>query len=102
MGSRLELHEELCAILGMNNVYFNPPASVRMSFPCIVYSKSSPNINRANDKIYKNTNRYEATVIYDDPDSDIPDRLLCHFQMCSIDDYYTADNRNHAKLTIYY
>jgi len=102
MGSRLELHEELCAILGTNKAYFNPPASVKMQYPCIRYSKGGIDHRRANDGIYKNTNRYEVTVIDQDPDSDIHERLLAHFQMCSFDRSYIADNLYHFTLTIYY
>lgn len=102
MGSRLKLHEELCEILGSRYVYFQPPASVTMTYPCIRYSKGAPNINRANNTIYKNVNRYEITVIDADPDSEIADKILTHFQMCSIDRRYIADNLNHTTLTLYY
>ena len=102
MGSRLELHEELCEILGTRNVYFQPPASIKMAYPCIRYSKSPPDLYRANNRIYKNVNQYEVTVIDEDPDSDIPDKILNHFQMCSLDRVYPADNRNHTTLKLYF
>lgn len=102
MERRLNLHEELRAILGTLNVYFQPPASVQMKYPCIRYSKATPNIKRANDKIYTNTDRYEVTVIDSDPDSEIPDKILNHFPMCSWDRAYTANNLNHTVLTLYY
>ena len=102
MEHRLRLHEELCAILETNRVYFQPPASVQMKYPCIRYSKAAPDIKRANDRIYKNTSRYEVTVIDSDPDSGIPDKVFNHFPMCSWDRAYTADNLNHTVLTLYY
>lgn len=102
MGDRLKLHEELCAILGTRFVYFQAPSSESMKYPCIRYSKAPPKLNRANNQIYKNTNRYELIVIDYDPDSEIPDRILKHFQMCSIDRFYVADNLNHTALTLYY
>ena len=102
MASRLKLHEEFCNILESNNVYFNPPASVKMSYPCIRYSLGAPNQNRANNQIYKTTNRYEVTVIDHSPESTIPDDIQQHFQMCSIDRRYIADNLNHTVLTLYY
>lgn len=100
MGSRLNLHEELCAILGTKNVYFQPPS--RMNYPCIRYSLGRVDHMRANDKIYKNTNRYEIIVIDQNPDSDICSKILAHFQMCSFERFYTADNLNHWVLTLYY
>ena len=107
MASRLELHEEFIDILGSrtekeSRVYFQPPASKTMSYPCIRYSKGVPDLKLANNKIYKSTNRYEVIVIDPDPDSEIADKILHHFQMCRIDQRYTADNLNHTVLTIYY
>lgn len=102
MGSSLKLHEELCVILGTTNVYFQPPESIKMKYPCIRYSKGAPDLKRANDKIYRNTDRYEVIVIDYDPDSEIPNKLLEHFQMCSISRTYAMDNLNHTALTLYY
>lgn len=102
MGSRLELHEELCAILKTRNVYFQPPESIKMKYPCIRYGKGRPDLRHANNTIYKSTNGYEVTVIDPDPDSEIPDKILNHFRMCSIERHYAADNLNHTVLTLYY
>ena len=102
MGSRLKLHEELCDILGNKRVYFQPPASVKMSYPCIRYSLSNVDSIKANDKNYKNTNRYSVVVIDVDPDSKIHMEILEEFPMCSFDRFFTADNLNHWVLTLYY
>lgn len=102
MASRLSLHEELCTILESQNAYYNPPASVKMKYPCIRYSLSGIDIKHANDRIYKDTNRYEVIVISDDPDSNIHEKILRHFQMCRFDRQYIADNLYHKVLTLYY
>ena len=102
MADRLNLHEELCDILGNKRVYFQPPASVKMSYPCIRYSLSNVDSIKANDKNYKNTNRYSVVVIDVDPDSKIHMELLEEFPMCSFDRFFTADNVNHWVLTLYY
>lgn len=102
MASRLDLHEEFVNILGIKNSYFQPPESIKLNYPCIKYSKSGIDTNHANNKRYKNTNRYEVIVIDRDPDSEIPDMILDHFQMCSFDRAYTYDNLNHFVLTLYY
>lgn len=100
--SRLNLHEELCEILGNRNVYFQPPASVRLNCPCIKYSQSTPDVKRADDKVYNSTERYELIYIDSDPDSKVPNEILNRFQMCRFDRRYVADNLNHSVLTIYY
>ncbi len=102
MASRLELHEELCELLGSRNVYFNPPASVTMSYDAIRYNLSGVDLKRANNKIYKNTNQYSIVFITRDPDSAIPASLLSHFEMISFGTSYTADNLHHFTFTIYY
>ena len=102
MASRLELHEEFCNILGNRNAYFQPPASIKLNYPCIVYSISSVNKQNANDKMYKSMNEYKVVVIDSDPDSEIPSKIIAHFPMCRFDRTYTSDNLNHSALSLYY
>ena len=102
MISRLELHEELCKILGSRNVYFNPPEDKKMNYPAIRYSLSGVDLARAHNGIYRSTNQYSLTVIDEDPDSTIFLRLLSHFPMCSLGRPYPADNLSHFPLTLYY
>lgn len=102
MASRLELHEELCEVLGTRNVYFQPPESVKMKYDAIRYGLSGKDLKRANNKIYRSVNRYEGVVISRDPDTTIPDKLLARFEMCTMERPYVADNLNHYPFTIYY
>lgn len=102
MANRLELHEEFCNILGSRNAYFQPPASIKLNYPCIVYSISSVNKQNANDKMYKSMNEYKVVVIDSDPDSEIPNKIIAHFPMCRFDRAYTSDNLNHSALSLYY
>ena len=102
MGSRLKLHEELCGVLGMRNVYYDPPASVKMKYPCIRYSKGAPDLKRANNRVYAHTECYEGVVIDTDPDSGIATNVLGHFRMCKIGKSYFAENLYHTPITIYY
>lgn len=101
MDSRIELHEELKAILGSGFVYFQPPESVKMSYPCIVYGIDGMDIKRADDRPYLTAKRYSITIIDKDPDSVIPDRLLT-LPYCSFDRCYTSDNLNHWVFTLYF
>ena len=102
MASRFELHEEFCNILGNRNAYFQPPASIKLNYPCIVYSISSVNKQNANDKMYKSMNEYKVVVIDSDPDSEIPNKIIAHFPICRFDRAYTSDNLNHSALSLYY
>ena len=102
MASRLELQTEFEELMGNSNVYFNPPASFKMSYPCIRYKGSGKDLKRANNKIYGMVDRYEGVVIDYNPDSEMPNTLLNHFQLCSIGSPYVADNLIHFPFTIYY
>ena len=102
MANRLELHEEFCKILGTRNVYFQSPEKPKMIYPAIRYSLSDPDQKYANNKNYSKTNRYEGVVIDEDPDSDIPDKILAHFSMCRLGSSYPAENLNHFPFTLYY
>jgi hypothetical protein len=102
MASRLELHEELCTVLGTRNVYFKTPESVKMKYDAIRYELAGKNLKRANDKIYLFTNQYDGVIITRDPDTTIPDKLLANFEMCSFSRPYIADDLNHYPFTLYY
>lgn len=40
MGTRLELQSKLVELLGSKHVYYQPPESVKIEYPAIVYSKT--------------------------------------------------------------
>ena len=102
MASRLELHEELCTILGSRNVYFQPPESVKMKYDAIRYELGGKDIKRADNRLYRFTNQYDGVVITRNPDTTIPDAILAHFEMCGFGRPYIADNLNHYPFTLYY
>lgn len=100
MASRLELHAELLTFLP--NVYFQPPPTIQMTYPCIVYSKTGKNRHFANDVIYLSQQGYKLLVIEKDPDSTVADRIEEHFQHCASNQPYTVDNLHHTPLNLYY
>lgn len=102
MDRRLELHEKLCEILGSRYVYFQPPESVKLHYPCIIYSLSTVNTTRADNELYLHKNRYMVIVVDDDPDSSIHQDIMYGFKYCTFDRSYTADNLNHRVLTLYF
>ena len=99
--SRLELQALLEQLLGSRNVYFQPPSTIRMSYPCIVYSRESIDTRFANDLPYDHDIRYQVTVIDRNPDSDIPDKIG-QLPMSLFDRHYVADNLNHDVYNLYF
>lgn len=101
MHNRLDLHELLCEVLGSRNVYYSPPESVKIKYPAIVYSRSDINNKFANDSVYKQSHVYSITVIDDDPDSEIVERMSS-IPKCKFDRHFVSDNLNHDVFTLYY
>lgn len=101
MTRRLELQELLEGILGSENVYFQPPESLKMSYPAIVYSRSDIDHLHADDLGYIQTHAYQIIVIDRDPDSAIAD-AIAQLPMCRYDRHYTSDNLNHDVFTLYF
>lgn len=97
--TRLDFHallKEFC-----DNVYFQPPPSMMMVFPAIVYTYDHDwKINANNDK-YLKQRAYIVTVIDRDPDSQISEQIS-DLPMCSFDRSFTSDNLNHFVYTIFY
>lgn len=101
MASRTKLHEELCEILGTRNVYFQPPASVQLKFPAIVYSLGGISNKHANNSVYNQSLYYEITLIDKNPDS-VFVGPLSRLPRCRFDRHFKSDNLNHYAFTIYY
>ena len=104
MEKRLQLHEELCSnsVLGSRNAYFQPPESIKLYYPCIIYKLSQFNIHYADDLDYLMKKRYELIVITSDPDDNLAERVLKHFPGGVHERRYVADNLYHDLITIYY
>jgi len=101
MVQRLDLQTLLVGILGSDNVYFQPPPSIQLKYPCIVYHREYEQVNHADDIPYKRRKRYMVTVIDRDPDSVIPDKIS-ELPMCSYDRFYTSDNLNHDVYKLFF
>lgn len=103
MPTRLELHAELKELIDSTHVYYQPPESIKLVYPCIVYSQDSPaNYYADNKAAYNLTKKYSITYIDSNPDSDIIDRMLEKFQLISAGSPYVSDNLNHYPFTLYY
>lgn len=101
MGQRLALHQILKTTLGTSNVYFQPPENLMMQYPCIVYKRDSANSQFADNKTYLYKKRYLITVIDQNPDSAIPDKVA-KLPLCTFLRFYTADNLNHDLFQLYF
>lgn len=99
--SRLKLHEILVTVLGSRHVYFQPPENIKLTYPCIVYGLSGTDTRFADNKLYTRFKRYTITVIDENPDSEIPDKIA-ELPMCRFDRHFTSDNLNHYSFDLYF
>lgn len=101
MTSRLDLQAKLEELLGNRNVYHQPPESLKMVYPAIVYSRKNFDIKRANNAVYSKLTCYEIIVIDKKPDNPVINELL-NLPYCSFDRPYKADNLYHDVFTLYF
>lgn len=104
MERRKTLNRELIRLLGSSNVYFNPPESIKLKYPCIVYNESNKKLLPADNKNYRLFNQYQLTVVDRDSDhgSAIADNILKSLQYCSLEREFIYDELNHWVLRLFY
>lgn len=102
MGTRLELHEKLLDLLGSSNVYYQPPETIKMEYPCIVYELDTGDSTYADNFPYRFMKRYQITYITTDPDDDDIFGELVILPMCRFDRRYIADNLYHDTFKLYF
>lgn len=102
MDRRLILQEKLEEIPGVREVYFQPPASVRMKYPCVRYNRSRTRVYRADNRAYRFIQGYELMVIDQDPDSPIARYIVENFEMAEINTTYVSNNLYHTSITLYF
>ena len=82
-------------------VYFQPPSTLKMQYPCIRYERDAANTEFAGNKPYRYTKRYQVMVITRESDSPIPDKIA-ELPMCTFDRWYAAENLNHDVFNLYF
>lgn len=98
---RFELHELLCGILGSRHVYFQPPESIKMTYPAIVYNLDYIGNKHADDGVYSSNRRYQVIIVDANPDSELIGKVNS-LPLCQYNRHYEQDNLNHDVFTLYY
>ncbi len=105
-GNRLDLHNIFIDFLGtrgapVSRVYFQPPATIKMEYPCIIYKRYNRKDFFSNDRVYLGMQQYLVTIVDKNPDSLIPDKILT-LPYCSYSTHFAVDGLNHDVYTLYY
>lgn len=101
MDRRLELHALLKTILGSEQVYYQPPKSIQMNYPAIIYSRNDIKNNFADNSVYKQKYEYQIIVMDMNPDSKIVEKLS-QLPCIRYDRHYTSDRLNHDVFILNY
>lgn len=101
MASRLELQTLFEDLLGSRNVYYQPPASVFMNYPAIVYSRNNIENDFADNSVYAQYTSYQVTVIDENPDSEYVKKVSA-LPKCRYDRHFVSENLNHDVFTLYF
>lgn len=101
------LHDILCDVLGdsfedgTSHCYYEPPANIKMKYPCIVYEYNNSQNVYADNKIYKKARNYTVTIIDEDPDSKIRDRMD-GIDYCTSVRSFVNDGLHHYVYSLYF
>lgn len=99
MAQRLKLHQLLETL--SDNVYFQPPPNISLSYPCIIYNRDTADIKFADDIPYSYMQRYTVLVIDKDPDGVLRSEVAS-LPRVVYDRFFTADNLNHDVFSLYF
>ena len=102
MNRREELSKKLHDIIGNDNVFFQPPASDRIKYPCCIYELGRGATTRANNSIYNYVNSYQLMFIYPKHNEGIIKDVLNSLTLCSFEREYIADGLYHYVFNVYY
>jgi len=99
---RVLLQTQLETLLGSDQVYFNPPETISLTYPAIVYSLSSKYVKPANNHIYRLMDCYDLTYMHKDPDDQFPNLILSEFPYSRYDRQAVVKNLYNDYLTLYF
>lgn len=96
---RAELSEILHGIC--ENVYFQPPANKKLTYPCIIYKLENVDVTFADNGAYRVMDEYSLTYITRDPD-DTKIREFVLLRYCQMTNTSASDNLRHYYYRLYF
>ena len=99
---RIELQNKLEEVLGSNKVYFRPPESIKLSYPCLVYNLRDGDARFADNAVYKFTRAYDVQLIHKTADTDLIEALMMAFPYIRFESSFRFDNLIHENFVLYY
>lgn len=101
MVNREELRDALRAIIeNPKAVYFQPPETIKLSYPCIIYELNDYNLIKADNGNHMVRESYSITLITKLPDETFSKKIL-NLPMCRFNRVFVNDGLYHYVFTIY-
>lgn len=107
MSKRAELSETLHGLCP--NVYFQPTINTQITYPCIIYTLTTVNVDHADNEKYIKRREYSLQYIGTNPDpviedtgEDAIDAILNSFDHIRHVNRFTAKNLYHDNFILYY
>ena len=97
---REDLKKALRTILGSKEVYFQPPESIKLTYPCIIYELGDYNSIHADNGKHHINDQYSITLITKQPDETISKEIL-KLPMCGFNRVFINDGLYHYVFIIY-
>lgn len=80
------------------HVYFDPPESVKMTYPCFVYHYIGNSDVKANDQVYLRSEEYTVRYITKKADPILPEAIM-DLPYVTFENHYTSENLHHFMFT---
>lgn len=87
--------------LGIENVYTQPPESIKLTYPCVIIRETGGETMYAGNMPYHYEPRFEVTYIRRNRDPNMVQSIAMSFAKCRQDRSYSADNLYHTIFVIY-
>ncbi len=97
--TRNRVHDILTSIIGDDRVYFQPPESIKLKYPCIIYNLSDTSNTYGDNISYLLNVGFDILLVDRDPESIYVTKLLS-VPYSTFNRYYVADNINHWSFTL--
>lgn len=101
MASQADLQADLEALLGSENVYFQPPSGTQLSYPCITYERDLIKTKFANNSPYNHADRYLVKIIERSLVDSAAEKIKT-WPKCSFVRAYRADGLYHTIFNLYH
>lgn len=102
MLKRVDIQEKFKFLLGSDNVYYQPPANLKMKYPAIVYSLDGLDVKRFDNTRLINKNCFSVTHIYRNESENLVETMLKNFEYISFDNRSIVDGIYNDHYTIYW